>query len=145
MTIGQIGMLASAVVALCIIGRIVFLCLFRTQVVGQLIRHDYDDAERQYERLSMQLTLGQSSGWGEPTDQIPVRTVCTKVGYSWNGKDYRRDVNVTVVKGWEPKSSLKLWIDPKNPNDVTVNGPSYWFCWLFFVSIFALGFYHLPV
>ena len=96
------------------------------------------------ERDAMKWTLGDGTLWGHPTDSIPVRDVCARAHYSYDGADYSNDVTVTVVKGWGPKDDMLLWIDPVDPDNVTARGPGYWFCWLVLAGTFLVAFSQLP-
>ena len=137
MTISQIGVLSCVLLGLCLVGRILFLCRYRVPVLGQVIRHDYDEATRRFE-------WGGDLGDWSPTEGFHLRSVCARISYHYKDIEYRNDIELTVMQGTEPESLLRLWINPANPKQVTAQGPGHWFMWLVLTAAFAGVFWNLP-
>ena len=109
-----------------------FMLACRTAVLATRFSHPYSQESRHLDDGFYVLDLAKRNiTYGPPPKDGIVR-----VNYSYNGKDYRKDVNVGDKRATEPEKSVTLWIDPQNPNNVAAHGPGYW---LGVAAIFAFG------
>ena len=136
MTASQITAFSLPAMAMAIVARIAFMLLFRVRVLGRQVAHDYS---RELRNRDEDFRLLDWYRWGDYRYPPPPRSVTLRVQYSYNGIEYLPDVRTTVARGREPDRLVLLWIDPKNPNNVTMTGPGYWFFGLLALSIIFAG------
>jgi len=126
--------LGFSVAALAVAARVVFLVLLRTQVIGKTISHNYSPELLQRDKRFYLADLYQYKYGG----RVPQRKISFLVEYSYDGRSYRNTVDKWVIEGNQPKSSISLWIDPHNPDNVTAQGPGYWFILLLVLALGAV-------
>jgi len=138
MTIGQIGVIACALVGLGLAGRILFLDRFRVPVIGRVTRHEFRSA------LGRDASLASIGDRLDPLAGQLVRSVWARATYDYQCIEYCRDVRVIVQRGGPPDRLPRLWINTTNTNEVTGVGPGYCFMWLLITVAIGALFWKLP-
>jgi len=134
MTVAVVATLAFSIVAAVFAARAIFMLAFRTEVRGKTVGHDYS---RELRNRDEDLRLVDIARWhNSHGNRPPPRAVTLRVDYSYNGKAYRNDVHGWVRRGGNPSRLVSLWIDPRNPNKVTAQGPAHWSSGML---LFAIG------
>ena len=134
MDVRILGLTACALVAVAIIGRILWLFANRTPVLAHSENTD---------------ALGETMP-GDPLNppehpagvgrMSPFHSTDMRLEYEVGGKRYERDVETHSVDGLEltaPDDMPILWADPQNPATVEAHGPGFWVLALLVVGLAA--------
>jgi len=141
MELRTIGLVACALTAVAIVGRILWLFANRVPVLAHSVNSD---------------ALGET----DPDDPLnppqhphglaslsPVHSTDMRVDYEIAGKTYERDIETHSVEGLDlsaPDDMPILWTDPANPARVEAHGPGFWVVALLVVGFAAAAMQQLP-
>lgn len=97
--------------------------------VANVWQSDYDEAERARDRASFS-SMARTTSWtnDDDDDVVSQRTITEAIVYTTaDGEEHRGEVKRRVVRGSQPSTVYTVWYEEADPDNVTANGPWYWF------------------